>query len=103
MKSMLIATNTSMARDKVVGSKHAEEAGGLSGRPIFEHSTAIVRQFREALPDTLPIIAAGGVMSGDDGVKKLEAGASLVQIYSGFIYQGPALVAQIINSIERNN
>ena len=99
----VIATNTSMARDKVVGSKYAEEAGGLSGRPIFEHSTAIVRQFRAALPDTLPIIAAGGVMSGDDGVKKLEAGASLVQIYSGFIYQGPALVAQIINSIERNN
>ena len=99
----VIATNTSMGRDKVIGSKHAEEVGGLSGRPIFEHSTDIVRQFRAALPDTLPIIAAGGVMSGDDAVKKLEAGASLVQIYTGFIYQGPALVAELINSIERNN
>ena len=99
----VIATNTSMVRDKVNGAKHAEEEGGLSGRPIFEHSTDIVRQFSAALPDTLPIIAAGGIMSGDDAVKKIEAGASLVQIYSGFIYQGPALVAEIINSIERNN
>jgi dihydroorotate dehydrogenase len=98
----VIATNTTMARDKVAGLKHAEEAGGLSGRPVFEQSTDIVRQFRAALPDAIPIIAAGGIMSGQDALKKLEAGASLVQIYSGFIYQGPALIAEIINSIEQD-
>jgi dihydroorotate dehydrogenase len=99
----VIATNTTMARDKVAGLKHAEQAGGLSGRPVFEQSTDIVRQFRTALPNAMPIIAAGGIMSGQDAVKKLEAGASLIQIYSGFIYQGPALITDIINSIERNN
>jgi dihydroorotate dehydrogenase len=99
----VIATNTTMARDKVAGLKHAEQAGGLSGRPVFEQSTDIVRQFRAALPDAVPIIAAGGIMSGQDAIKKLEAGASLVQIYSGFIYQGPALIAEIINSIEQDN
>ena len=98
----VIATNTTMARDKVAGLKHAEEAGGLSGRPVFEQSTDIVRQFRAALPDAMPIIAAGGIMSGQDALKKLEAGASLIQIYSGFIYQGPALIAEIINSIEQD-
>ncbi|MCL4138891.1 UNVERIFIED_CONTAM: hypothetical protein GTU68_050716 [Idotea baltica] len=99
----VIATNTTMARDKVVGMKHAEEAGGLSGQPVFEQSTEIVRQFKQTLPATLPIIAAGGIMSGQDAVKKIQAGASLVQIYSGFIYQGPALITEIINSIEKES
>jgi len=99
----VIATNTTMARDKVAGLKHAEEAGGLSGRPVFEQSTDIVRQFRTALPNAMPIIAAGGIMSGQDAVKKLEAGASLIQIYSGFIYHGPALIAEIINSMQQDN
>ena len=99
----VIATNTTMARDKVAGLKHAEQAGGLSGRPVFEQSTDIVRQFRTALPNAMPIIAAGGIMSGQDAVKKLEAGASLIQIYSGFIYHGPALIAEIINSMQQDN
>jgi dihydroorotate dehydrogenase len=94
----VIATNTTMARDKVRGLKHAEEAGGLSGEPVFEQSTEIVRQFKQALPETIPIIAAGGIMSGEDAVKKITAGASLVQIYSGFIYHGPELIADIINA-----
>lgn len=98
----VIATNTTMARDKVAGLQHADEAGGLSGQPVFEQSTDIVRQFRQALPDTLPIIAAGGIMSGQDAAAKLEAGASLVQIYSGFIYQGPELIADIIKTISRH-
>jgi dihydroorotate dehydrogenase len=98
----VIATNTTMARDKVAGLEHAEQAGGLSGRPVFEQSTDIVRQFKSALPERLPIIAAGGIMSGQDAVAKIDAGASLVQIYSGFIYHGPALIAEIINSIELN-
>lgn len=99
----VIATNTTMARDKVAGLKHAEQAGGLSGRPVFEQSTDIVRQFRTALPNAMPIIAAGGIMSGQDAMAKITAGASLVQIYSGFIYQGPALITEIINSIEQIN
>lgn len=97
----VIATNTTMSRDNVLGLEHAEEMGGLSGQPVFQKSTEIVRQFREALPSDIPIIAAGGIMSGQDAVKKLEAGASLVQIYSGFIYQGPSLIKDIITTIDR--
>jgi len=97
----VIATNTTMSRDGVEGLQFGDEAGGLSGRPVFESSTEIVRKFKQLLPEDLPIIAAGGIMSGDDALKKLDAGASLVQIYSGFIYQGPKLVQNIINSIEQ--
>ncbi|MDC9724698.1 MAG: quinone-dependent dihydroorotate dehydrogenase [Gammaproteobacteria bacterium] len=99
----VIATNTTMSRDGVDGLPFADEAGGLSGRPVFEKSTEIVRQFKQHLPENLPIIAAGGIMSGDDAIKKLDAGASLVQIYSGFIYQGPKLVQDIIKTIEERN
>ena len=99
----VIATNTTMARDRVIGLKHADETGGLSGEPIFEQSTEIVRQFKQALPDNVPIIAAGGIMSGQDAAKKIAAGASLVQIYSGFIYQGPGLIVDILNSLEQKN
>ena len=99
----MIATNTTMAREKVAGLPHAEEACGLSGQPVFEQSTEVVRQFKQALPEQMPIIAAGGIMSGQDAMAKLAAGANLVQIYSGFIYQGPELIADIINAIEQNN
>jgi dihydroorotate dehydrogenase len=97
----VIATNTTMSRENVTGLNNADEAGGLSGQPVFQQSTEIVRQFRNALPDGIPIIAAGGIMSGRDAEKKLEAGASLVQIYSGFIYQGPSLIKDIITKIDR--
>ncbi|NOQ93491.1 MAG: quinone-dependent dihydroorotate dehydrogenase [Methylophaga sp.] len=96
----VIATNTTMSREGVDGLQYANEAGGLSGRPVFEKSTEIVRQFKQHLSENLPIIAAGGIMSGDDAIKKLDSGASLVQIYSGFIYQGPKLVQDIIKTIE---
>ena len=96
----VIATNTTMSRDGVEGMLHGDEAGGLSGQPVFEKSTEIVSQFRESLTENLPIIAAGGIMSGDDAVKKLDAGADLIQIYSGFIYQGPKLINDIVKSIE---
>ncbi len=96
----IIATNTTMSRAGVEGLNHADEAGGLSGQPVFEQSTKVVQQFRQALPEKTPIIAAGGILSGDDAMKKLEAGADLVQVYSGFIYKGPALIHDIINSIE---
>lgn len=94
----VIATNTTAARTGVDNLTHGDEEGGLSGRPIFESSTKILKQFRKALPDSIPIIAAGGIMSGKDAQAKLDAGASLVQIYSGFIYQGPGLIADIVNT-----
>ena len=99
----VIATNTTMSRDQVAGLPHADEAGGLSGAPVFDKSTEVVRQFRQALPEDLPIIAAGGIMCGKDAVEKLDAGAALVQIYSGLIYHGPALIRDILQTIEKRN
>jgi dihydroorotate dehydrogenase len=99
----VIATNTTMSRDEVSGLKNADEVGGLSGAPVFEKSTEVVRQFRAALPQDLPIIAAGGIMSAEDAIAKLEAGAALVQIYSGLIYRGPSLVREIIETIAKRS
>jgi len=97
----VIATNTTMSRQGVEALQFGDEAGGLSGRPVLEKSTEIVRLFRNELPEYLPIIAAGGIMSGEDAVKKLDAGANLVQIYSGLIYQGPKLIKDIVKTIEK--
>ncbi|MDT8310915.1 MAG: quinone-dependent dihydroorotate dehydrogenase [Methylophaga sp.] len=97
----VIATNTTLERDAVTGLKHAEQAGGLSGLPLFTRSTEVVRQFRQALPAAMPIIAAGGINSGDAAQAKLEAGASLVQIYSGLIYQGPTLIRDIVKTLQQ--
>jgi dihydroorotate dehydrogenase len=90
----VIATNTTIARDRVAGLKYADETGGLSGAPLFERSTAVVRILAAHLRGALPIIAVGGILSGADAVAKIEAGATLVQIYTGLIYRGPALVAE---------
>ncbi len=97
----VIATNTTMSREGVEALQFGNEAGGLSGRPVLEKSTEIVRLFKNELPEQLPIIAAGGIMSGEDAVKKLDAGANLVQIYSGLIYQGPKLIKDIVKTIEK--
>lgn len=96
----VIATNTTLSREAVAGLPHADEAGGLSGRPVFAKSTEIVQQFRQALPVEMPIIAAGGIMSAEDAMQKIEAGAELVQIYSGLIYQGPKLIQDIVKTIQ---
>jgi dihydroorotate dehydrogenase len=88
----VIATNTTLARDAVQGLAHAEETGGLSGRPVFEASNRVIAQLRAALGTGYPIVGVGGVLSGEDAVAKLKAGADLVQIYTGLIYKGPALV-----------
>jgi dihydroorotate dehydrogenase len=90
----VIATNTTLARDAVQGLPHAEEAGGLSGRPVFEASNRVIRQLRAALGKGYPIIGIGGVLSGADARAKIAAGADLVQIYTGLIYKGPALVSE---------
>ncbi|WP_028997985.1 quinone-dependent dihydroorotate dehydrogenase [Azohydromonas australica] len=90
----VIATNTTLARDAVQGLQHAEETGGLSGRPVFEASNRVIAQLRAALGSGYPVIGVGGVLSGADAKAKLQAGADLVQIYTGLIYRGPALVRE---------
>ena len=92
----VIATNTTLGREGVEDSALAKEAGGLSGSPLFEKSTHVIRLLSRAIAGELPIIAAGGITSGERARAKLEAGAALVQIYSGLIYRGPALVAECI-------
>ncbi len=88
----VIATNTTISREAVKGMAHAEETGGLSGAPVFEASNQVIRQLRAALGPRFPIIGVGGVMSGADARAKRDAGADLVQVYTGLIYKGPALV-----------
>ena len=88
----VIATNTTIAREAVQGLPHADEVGGLSGRPVFEASNRVIRLLRAALGASYPIIGVGGVLSGADARIKLKAGADLVQIYTGLIYKGPDLV-----------
>ena len=95
----VIATNTTLARDAVAGLPHAEETGGLSGRPVFEASNRVVRWLRAALGPGFPIVGVGGVMSGADARAKREAGADLVQLYTGLIYRGPALVAEAARAL----
>ena len=91
----VVATNTTLARDAVKGMPHGDEAGGLSGAPVREASNQVVRQLRSALGPAFPIIGVGGILSAADAVAKIEAGADVVQIYTGLIYQGPALVRQV--------
>ncbi len=90
----VIATNTTVARDAVQGLRHAGETGGLSGTPVFEASNRVIRLLRATLGAGFPIVGVGGVMSGADARAKLEAGADLVQVYTGLIYRGPGLVAE---------
>ncbi len=95
----VIATNTTVSRAGVETLPHAEESGGLSGRPLLTRSTEIVRQLKELLQGKIPIIASGGVMTTNDVLTKLHAGASLVQIYTGLIYRGPTFVKDIIRTL----
>lgn len=95
----VIATNTTIARDKIKGHQYADEAGGLSGAPVKDSSTHVVKRLASELNGKLPIIAAGGILSGADAQEKLAAGASLVQIYSGLIYKGPQLIEDILQSL----
>ena len=90
----LIATNTTVSRAEVRGQRHADEAGGLSGRPLRARSTAVIRTLAKALDGALPIIGVGGIMTGADAREKIDAGATLVQVYTGLIYRGPDLVAE---------
>lgn len=95
----VIATNTTLSRDAVQGLPHGAEAGGLSGAPVRELSNGVVRALRVALGAGFPIIGVGGVMSGADAAAKIKAGADLVQIYTGLIYRGPALVREAARAV----
>ncbi|WP_260258498.1 quinone-dependent dihydroorotate dehydrogenase [Vibrio intestinalis] len=95
----VIATNTTLDRSIVEGMKHANEAGGLSGRPVQSRSTEVVRRLHEELGEIMPIIGVGGIDSYVSAKEKLMAGAKLVQVYSGFIYHGPGLVKDIVKNL----
>ncbi|MDI1244931.1 MAG: quinone-dependent dihydroorotate dehydrogenase [Rhodoferax sp.] len=97
----VVATNTTLSRDAVKGLAHADEAGGLSGAPVLAMSNQVISQLRAALGPQFPIIGVGGVMSAEDAVSKIRAGADVVQIYTGLIYQGPALVKQAATLIKK--
>jgi dihydroorotate dehydrogenase len=96
----LIATNTTITRDGVEGHARSNEAGGLSGKPLTERSTRIIQAFADEFGGKIPIIGAGGISSADDAVDKIKAGAALVQVYSAFIYQGPALIREIADRLD---
>ena len=95
----LICTNTTVARDAVVGDRHAGEAGGLSGRPVFARSTAVLRGMAQRLGGKLPLVGVGGILDGSDAVAKIAAGAILVQCYTGLVYRGPALVGACVEAL----
>ncbi len=95
----VIATNTTLARDGVEHLEHGNETGGLSGQPVKAKSTEVIRILAKALDGKLPIIGVGGIASGEDAKEKIAAGATLVQVYTGFIYQGPELVKDIVSAL----
>jgi dihydroorotate dehydrogenase len=95
----VIATNTTLARDMVKGSPYANEQGGLSGKPLRNQSTLVISQLSQHLKGSLPIIGVGGISSGKDALEKIENGASLVQVYSGLIYKGPALIQDVCKAL----
>lgn len=98
----IIATNTTFDRSKVEGLKHAEEQGGLSGKPLASQSTKVIKRLVEGLDDSIPVIGVGGITDEQSAIDKIEAGAKLVQIYSGFIYHGPQLVYEVAKALKEH-
>jgi dihydroorotate dehydrogenase len=99
----VIATNTTLAREAVQWLPHSNETGGLSGAPVRDMSRQVIRGLRTALGPDFPIIGVGGVLSGADALGHLEAGANLVQIYTGLIYKGPALVREVALALKQRS
>ena len=97
----VIATNTTVSRISVQAHKRANETGGLSGAPLMNQSTMVLRKLRTRLPDSIPLIGVGGILSGADAVAKMSAGAALVQTYTGLVYRGPELVHDCVEAIRR--
>ena len=99
----VICTNTTLERTAVEYDPLGAETGGLSGKPLFERSTAVLAGMRERLQGRIPLIGVGGILDGADAAEKLDAGASLVQLYSGLIYRGPVLVRECVEEIRRQH
>ncbi|TFZ00706.1 quinone-dependent dihydroorotate dehydrogenase [Ramlibacter henchirensis] len=97
----VIATNTTISREAVQGLPYAQETGGLSGAPVLAASNRVISQLRAALGAGFPIIGVGGILSAEDAVSKVRAGADVVQIYTGLIYKGPALVGEVASALKR--
>jgi dihydroorotate dehydrogenase len=97
----VICTNTTIDHSAVASDPHGNEAGGLSGKPLFVRSNQVVRGMRQRLGDRIGIVGVGGILDGSDAVEKMDAGAALVQLYSGLIYRGPALVTECVDEIRR--
>ena len=97
----VIATNTTVSRLSVQYHPLARETGGLSGAPLMGQATLVLRRLRTRLPDTIPLIGVGGILSGADAVAKMSAGASLVQCYTGLVYRGPELIRECVEAIRR--
>lgn len=95
----VIATNTTLDKTSVEGLRYGDEAGGLSGRPLTEQACEITRKLADALEGDLPIIGVGGIFSAEDAVERIAAGASLIQLYTGFIYRGPSLINECAEAI----
>ncbi|HCD14959.1 MAG TPA: quinone-dependent dihydroorotate dehydrogenase, partial [Shewanella sp.] len=90
--------NTTLTRDGVSGLANSNETGGLSGKPLNQLSTKVIKYLAQCLKGEIPILGVGGINSAEDALDKLDAGASMVQIYSGFIYQGPKLIKDIVDA-----
>lgn len=97
----LICTNTTIDHAAVASDPHGDETGGLSGRPLYARSTEVLRGMRKRLGERIPIVGVGGILDGGDAAGKIEAGAALVQIYSGMVYRGPELIAECVDEIRR--
>ena len=100
----IVATNTTIQRQSLITDAKVIKNignGGLSGKPLTQHATEIIRYIAKQTKGKLPIIGVGGIMTPQDAIEKLEAGASLIQIYTGFIYKGPGLVKQINKAIKQ--
>lgn len=95
----VVATNTTVSRDKVKGLKNAQEIGGLSGKPLQQKSTEIIARLYQELQGEIPIIGCGGINSVETAKDKLQSGAELLQVYSGLIYRGPALIKELVKQI----
>jgi dihydroorotate dehydrogenase len=97
----VIATNTTIGRFGLEGVRHANEAGGLSGEPLMGKSTLVLRRLRTRLPESIPMIGVGGILSGADAATKQAAGATLVQMYTGLVYRGPGLISECVEALRR--
>ena len=97
----VIAGNTTISRDGVEGERHAAEVGGLSGAPLMGKSTVVLRMLRTRLPEAIPLVGVGGILHGADAATKQAAGATLMQVYTGLVYRGPALIGECVDALRR--